>query len=760
MGQVSQAYFWRKFSAYYLRKSMSIADPIWPDRSLRNNPFLKDYFAEQDRINKPQTSIYYPNSDSSSSSSSNSPRIEHNSPHLRESNPFIHSIRDSHQERSQEREQRSFIHHEKPQDNDLGARIIQIAMDPFEDTWEIDRVARVLILANEFKKDEEGRIAQKEQNEQIDQKTSDIKQKLLDYVADPMGDFGSLDPGRLNRIEAIAKIIVQENPLIQNEKGNSEAPSKQTKFDPREDIQSEPDIKDKIQNHNQQRGLIKKGIQKVEHFIENHVPKVNPLQFTGKVSQQILHVQNKIQEQKVQNFENIIRGINDYVIWQCNGLLSCIPGLNHSSNEFYDHHKMGKKGEGLENSFYYWMGAATGITSEMFLLKGSPTAANIGRVAMQKAGNALVKAGVQCAIHSKLVTGSIGEGILPYLPHELGGTSVIAKESRGVLNGFSEAALFRAAETTSKIIKDIPQILEKVPELARFVQQPIKDGTDFFRGLFAFTKTPLDSHVFKNLTNQASVLPEIDSIANQAIAEIARDTAAAKEIFSDFSRVLDTLDDPLRGFQEYAEFVHRHEMRQFARDLGCSEEALPYVMKKVPKRADCSADTIDKTVSNILIAQDNIAYCDKYVRDPWIRDKLLQLLMPLQKHHAFSNKCIQKDWTRDYKIFLDAYGLDINKHWNLLLIPHLPQAHDDRYHRWCFNILTAAHNKVQSVKGLTLDQQKDLLLKIIEEKLTIPLRENPLLPMKKWYKFWENDKLQADSMTSSSTKDEDIIMPQ
>ena len=721
---------------------MSIADPIWPDRSLRDNPFLKDYFDEQDRMNEVQASISNLNSDSSNSSSDNSPRIENNNSCQKNDNPFIDSVRaerDSYQDISMERKDNPFICHDKSKDNDLGARIIQVAMDPFEETWDIDRMTRVLILANEFKKDEKGRTDRKEHNTETDQKTSGVKQEVWDYVTDPTGDFGSLDPARLKRVEALAKVIPQENHLIQIETSKSKNFSNQIRLDRSEDIQTEPDIKNRIQHHNEQRGLIKKGVQKVEHFIEKHIPKVDYLQFNGKISQQIIKSQNKMQDQKIQNFENIIRGVNDYVVWQCNGLLSSIPGLKHSSKEFYDHHKMGKKGLGLENSFYYWMGAATGIASEFVLLKGRATAANIGRQAMQKVGNALIKAGIQGAVHSKLVTGGIGEGIVPYLPRGFGGTAIVGKESTSLIKGFSEAALFKAAETISKVIKNSPDVLKKTPELAKFINKPITNARDFLEGLFPFTKTALDSHVFKNLANQATVLPEIDSIANHAIAEIARDTAASQEIFADFSSVLDALDNPARGFQEYIEFIHRHEMRQFARDMGCPEEVLPYIMKKVPKRESCTASALERLVSNILIAQDNIKYCNKHVKDPWIRDKLLQLSLPLQKHYIYSYKKNESGDTNEFKKILDKYGLDLNQHWNLLLIPRRPVVADD-YHDWVLSELESIHQEIVALEHVDELEKRKLFLELFQTRIKDVIRSNPLICAHKWYRFWKKNK--------------------
>ncbi|MFK5282615.1 hypothetical protein ACI3PL_23930, partial [Lacticaseibacillus paracasei] len=87
---------------------------------------------------------------------------------------------------------------------------------------------------------------------------------------------------------------------------------------------------------------------------------------------------------------------------------SLIPNLNHSSTEFCEKHLMGQAGEGLENSFYYWTGTATGALLDFQLLKGVPLAANMGGIAIQKVGNSIVKTGIEAAIYTKLTTGAIG----------------------------------------------------------------------------------------------------------------------------------------------------------------------------------------------------------------------------------------------------------------------------------------------------------------------------------------------------------------
>lgn len=349
---------------------MSFADPLWPCRSLRDNPFLQDHFANIDRQNEASTSNQ--NSNSADRFSGRSLKIENKDSKNKESDRFIRSThrgrerdRDDRNEKNYRENTNQFIGRDKTAINDLGAKIIQQAMDPFEDTWDIDRLARVLVLANAIQKDEQGRVAKEEHKQQIQKEESaDIKENVWNYATDPSGDFGSLDPARLKRVEALAKVIPKENHLIHTVSIQTgpiaKALPQRRELEERHHPLNIGDVKNKIHHHQQRIGVIKKGFQKAEQFIKKHIPKADPSQFEGKLSQQIIEAQNSIQEQKIQNFENLIRGIHDHAIGQCNVILSLIPNLNHSSTEFCEKHLMGQAGEGLENSFYYWTGSQIG----------------------------------------------------------------------------------------------------------------------------------------------------------------------------------------------------------------------------------------------------------------------------------------------------------------------------------------------------------------------------------------------------------------
>lgn len=730
---------------------MSIPDPIWPDRSLRENPFLKDYFAEQDRQNEPQKTIQDQNSNISSD---NKIKAEERPSRQRDSDPVSHERDLYHDnERGHDNGNNPFIRSDTSQSNGLEAKIVEMAFDPFDETWDVDRIARVLILANEFQKDEEERALRREQNQVSEGASLDAKQKVFEYASDPLGDFGSLDPNRLKRVEALVNVIPKENHLIQSESSKLEPLPNQVKIHDNGSFQNESDIRDKILLHQEKIGLVKKGIQKVEKFIEKHIPQADLNQFHGKDSKQYVKFQNDRENQKVQNFENTIRGINDYFVRNIDAFLGFVPGLNHSSQDFCDRHLMGRKGGGLENSLYYWTGTATGVAAELCLLKGASAAANIGRIALQKAGNSMARAGLQAAVHAKLTTGAIGKGVASYLPRASGGSAAVVHQSATVLN-YAEAGILRVAEYTAQVIKNSPEVVKRAPEVAKFLQNPVANAWDFMRGVASLSK---GLHVFEKLSPQTSVIPEIDSVANQAISQAALRETEAQAIVEDLGAVLDNLDDPTSAFKAYGEFAYRQEMRQFVQDMNCPQEAVSHVMRKLPRRTHFATDTIDETIKNILIAEDNIRYCDKYIKDPWVREKLLQLLMPLENHHVYTDKSVVSGVTKGFKKIFDKYGLNLNEHWNFLLIPHRGR-HSPKYHKWCYDNLVAADNIVQSQIGLSIEQQKELLLKLIQKEVIMPLRENPLLPMYKWYDFWQNDKLQADSMKSSSTKEETTIL--
>ncbi len=747
---------------------MDFADPLHGDRSLRQNPFLQEYYADLDRQNQASAS---PKS-CVKSVHGRSFKVQNNPARSAHSKPLIAFASRDHNmarsrggkcdvvrsyERDRNENSNRMIQNEVPATSDLGLKVFEIVVD--RDPLDIAGYARVLALANVFQRDEEQRAERRIDHRQVQVEINkEISKEAWDHFTDPFGDSDPLDLNQPRRVDALVKAIPSENHLIQIASGDGQKVSKKSYIAERDIFQHESDVRNQIQDHQKKMGFIKKAGLKLEQFIEKNAPKANPLHFDGEISQKIIQVANASQDQKIQNFENIIRGINDYAVWSSDALLDIAPWVKHSSEEFYEKHRMKRKGDGFENSLYYGTGIALGVFMEIALTRGAAGVAAKGFAISKKVGDTLLRAGIKAGTIAQLTTGGIGRGASAGLPHALGGPNVVLQEGTFALRVLTDVKLKKATEV-AKVIKNSPELLKKSPQLAEFILKPITDGPAFFSDLAKLTNRLATVRKFTNLTVATSILPETDPIVNEAIGQIVQNTSDAEAVFEDFGKICDSLDDSVKCFDAYLEFAHRQQMRQFVKEMDCPKEAIPYVMKKIPKRADSNDTTLEKAVKNIINAQDTINYCDKYVKDPWVREKLLQLLMPLQKHHVFTNKCVKKEWTRDFKKIFDQYQIDIEKHWNLLLLPHLPQAHSDKYHKRCLDALDQADEIVQSQKGLTIQEQRELLLRIIEEKVILPLLRNPLLPMHKWYKFWQSDKLQADSMKSSSTREETTTTP-
>ncbi|MCH9632645.1 MAG: hypothetical protein S4CHLAM6_09830 [Chlamydiae bacterium] len=440
---------------------------------------------------------------------------------------------------------------------------------------------------------------------------------------------------------------------------------------------------------------------------------------------------------KFKILKNLMRGVNDYAIRQCNSLLCAIPGLNHSQEDFYEKHLMSRKGEGIESSFYYWTGNAVGVLAELATLKGGPTAINIGRLAVQKVGLAAGRAGIQAAVHAKLTTGSIGKGVAQHLPRAAGGGALAIHESATFASQFSKLVALKSVETVVKVLKNSSELLRKAPEIAKYIQKPVVDSQEFLRGLRNMVKSPLTSHIIEDITVKNSISSEIDSIANQAISKASKDINEAEAVFEDFEGVLDSLDDRASSFQKYLEFVHRHQMRKFVQNMNCPKEAISYVMEKVPERTSYRENITEETVKNILKAQDNIEYCNKHVRDPWVRDKLMQLLWSEGKFSVFGSDI--KGYSEQFKTIVEQYGLDMSKHWNQLRIPRHAVI-SKNFHNWVLEELQDIHQKIQQMEISDDVQRRSSFLQQFNIRIKNTLKSNPLISHPKWYKFWKNDK--------------------